>query len=146
MPKDEIDPEDPLELRGVALLTDEDTSEPMAECFIEEFLRLGYGPAQILGLFRNRHYTGPHLVLQNRGEDFVKSKIIEVFGWWGRPVTRRDAKPAAAADSGLGRGPVTPIPEAPGDSEPGSEPAAQTLEFDPTCRDPGGAAVPKLNL
>ena len=33
MPKDEFDFEDPLELNGVAFLTEEDTSAEMAECF-----------------------------------------------------------------------------------------------------------------
>lgn len=87
MPKDEFDPEDPMELRGVGLLTAEDTSEAMAECFIEEFMRLAYEPAQILALFQNPHYTGMHMVLENRGETFVRAKIAEVFGWWGHPVT-----------------------------------------------------------
>ena len=86
MPKDELDPDDPLELRGVGLLTGEDTSETMTECFIEEFLRLGFDAGQILSLFRNPHYTGTHMVLRSRGETFVKDKIAEVFGWWGRPV------------------------------------------------------------
>jgi len=93
MPKNEIDPEDPMELRGVALLTQEDTSETMTECFIEEFMRLGHDPGQILALFRNPHYTGVNLVLQNRGETFVKTKIAEVLGWWRRPVPWPD--PAA---------------------------------------------------
>ena len=48
MPKAEFDPEDPMELCGVGLLTPEDTTEAMAECFIEEFMRLDYDPAQIL--------------------------------------------------------------------------------------------------
>ena len=86
MPKDEIDPEDPLELRGVGLVTTADTTEPMTECFIEEFLRLGYGAASILALFRNPHYLGVHRVWQERGEAFVQQKIGEVFGWWQRPV------------------------------------------------------------
>ena len=51
MPKDECDFDDPLELNGVALLTEEDTSGAMAECFVEEFLRLGYNPGQVLALF-----------------------------------------------------------------------------------------------
>jgi len=86
MPKNEIDPEDPMELRGVGFLTEEDTSEAMTECFIEEFMRLGHDHRQILALFRNRHYTGLNMVLQNRGEAFVKAKITEVFGWWRRTV------------------------------------------------------------
>ena len=86
MPKNEVDPEDPLELHGVGLLTHEDTTEAMTECFIEEFLRLGHGAREILALFRNPYYTGVHMVLENRGEDFVRAKIMEVFGWWNRPV------------------------------------------------------------
>ncbi len=86
MPKHETDPEDPMELCGVGLLTAEDTSETMTECFIEEFLRLGYDAERLLALFRNPFYTGVNMVLQNRGEEFVRRKIAEVFGWWGRPV------------------------------------------------------------
>jgi hypothetical protein len=86
MPKDEHDPEDPLELRGVGFLTEDDTSEPMTECFVEEFMRLGHSPGQILALFRNPHYTGMNMVLHNRGEPFVRAKIAEVFSWWQRPM------------------------------------------------------------
>ena len=71
MPKDEFDFEDPLELNGVAFLTHEDTTETMCECFVEEFLRMGYGPRQIIALFRNPHYLGMNLVLEKRGEAFV---------------------------------------------------------------------------
>jgi hypothetical protein len=90
MPKDELDPEDPLELRGIGLETREDTSEAMTECFVEEFLRLGHDAGSILALFRNPHYTGMNRVLQNRGEGFVRAKIIEVFGWWRREVAWTD--------------------------------------------------------
>ena len=122
MPKDEIDPEDPLELCGVALLTEEDTSDAMTECFVEEFLRLGFGPAQVLALFRNTHYTGPNMVLQARGEPYIRAKIAEVFGWWGRPVTTETSPP------------------------PTAEPPAQSVEFEPDQTDPGGAAIPRIQL
>ncbi len=87
MPKDEFDFEDPLQLNGVAILTDEDTTDAMCECFIEEFMRLGHGPDQILGLFKNPHYLGMNLVLEKRGEGFVRECIREVFARWGRVVT-----------------------------------------------------------
>lgn len=136
MPKNEIDPEDPLELCGVALLTEEDTSEFMTECVIEEFMRLGHTPVQILGLFRNRQYTGPNMVLQNRGEAFVTAKIHEVFGWWGRTVS------------------LPPVPSSPAASPPAAAetpavspaPAPQEFELDPERVDPGGAAIPRLHL
>jgi hypothetical protein len=104
MPKDEFDFEDPLELNGVALLTDDDTSRDMAECFITEFLRLGYHPERILSLFRNPHYLGPSLVLQNKGEGFVRELIAEVFAQWGRPFTWSLAEPARASTP---RGPAS---------------------------------------
>ena len=91
MPKDEIDLEDPLELNGVAMLTGEDTTGAMCECFVEEFMRMGHNPQQILALFRNPHYLGLHLVLQKRGEPFVRDQIAEIFARWGRPVTWPEA-------------------------------------------------------
>ena len=86
MPKVEFDFEDPLELNGVSILCDEDTTEPMTECFVEEFMRLGYNHKQILALFRNPHYQGMQLAFQKRGEPFVREKITEVFGRWGKEV------------------------------------------------------------
>jgi hypothetical protein len=94
MPKLETDPDDPLELRGVGLLTTEDTTEAMTECFIEEFLRLGYDADRLLALFRNPFYTGVNMVLENRGEAFVRRKIAEVFSRWQRPVPWATAAPS----------------------------------------------------
>lgn len=88
MPKNEFDFDDPLELYGVALTTSEDTTEVMTECFIEEYLRLGYSAEQVLALFRNPFYLGVHMVLQNRGEPFVRETINRVFAVWGRPGLR----------------------------------------------------------
>lgn len=87
MPKDEFDFDDPMELSGVALATPEDTTDAMCECFIEEFLRMGYSHKQILALFRNPHYLGMNMVWQNRGEEFVRNFIAETFAKWGRPIT-----------------------------------------------------------
>jgi hypothetical protein len=87
MPKDEFDFNDPLELNGVALVTEEDTTDAMCECFIEEFMRMGYGPKQLLALFRNPHYLGMNMVLEKRGEEFIRNRIAEVFLRWGRAVT-----------------------------------------------------------
>jgi hypothetical protein len=84
MPKDEFDFEDPLELNGVALVTHEDTTDTMCECFIEEFMRMGYTAEQILKLFRNPHYMGMQMVLEKRGEEFVRQRLVEVFARWGR--------------------------------------------------------------
>jgi len=86
MPKDEFDFEDPMELSGVALFTDEDTTDAMCECFVEEFMMMGYDHTRIFALFRHPHYIGMNMVLQNRGEQFVRDRIGEIFAQWGRPV------------------------------------------------------------
>jgi hypothetical protein len=87
MPKDGFDFEDPLELNGVAFLTQEDTTDAMCECFVEEFMRIGYSAKQILALFRNPHYIGMNLVLEKRGEAFIRDSIREVFARWGKEVS-----------------------------------------------------------
>ncbi len=92
MPKNEFDIEDPLELNGVALLTEEDTTDAMCECFIEELMRMGYDADQILALFCNWQYLGMNLVLKKRGEEFIRNRIVEVFARWGRVVEKPGAR------------------------------------------------------
>ena len=117
MPKDEFDFDDPLELNGMAFATHEDTTDPMCECFIEEFLRMRYQPEQILALFRNPNYLGPNMALQKRGESYVRGIIVEVFGRWGRIVDWRGQK----------------VP-----------PAPQSIPLHQSARDPLGAPVPEI--
>ncbi len=130
MPKDEFDFDDPMELNGVGFVCHEDTTDAMAECFIEEFLRLGYNHKQILALFRNPHYLGMHMVLEKRGEPFVRERITEVFARWGRTVVW---PPVAAhtAHEGKDQGQQTPV---------------AAMQFDATECDPMGAALPGLDL
>ena len=128
MPKDEFDFEDPLELNGMALLTEEDTTDAMCECFIEEFMRMGHGASQILSLFRNPHYLGMNMVLEKRGQQFVRDSIAETFARWGRPLEKSEVR--------------TPK------SEGGQElpAAAATSHSDTSATDPMGAPLPNLNL
>ena len=138
MPKDEFDFDDPLELNGVALYTDEDTQRDMAECFVEEFLMLGYNHKQLFALFRNPHYIGMNMVLQNKGEAFVKQVIGDVCARWGKKIdwpsgsSRREEAPISSpAAEARCQSHVTP---------------AATVESDETLTDPLGNPVPKLNL
>lgn len=76
MPKDELDPEDPLEAMGVAFPGD--TTEPMAEAFVEEYMLMDYSDAAILALFQDRFYMAPHSVLRAKGEEWVRALIRRV--------------------------------------------------------------------
>ncbi len=133
MPKDEFDPEDPMELFGVGLVTEEDTTEAMTECFIEEFMRLGYNHKQILALFRNHHYTGMNMVLQNRGEPFILDHITETFAKWGHqiswPDTKRKNAPANDGPPTHGVGSISP--------------SSLNEPSQPCAVDPMGGAVPQ---
>ena len=137
MPKDEFDFEDPLELNGMAFLTHEDTTNDMAETFIEEFMRMGYGPGQILALFRNPHYLGPNMACERRGEPFIRTLISETFARWGRKVAwDRLEGPRTAGP------PVSPVSAAP----PGPSSSSVAAEESKMITDPMGGAVPELNL
>jgi hypothetical protein len=140
MPKDEFDAEDPLELNGVAFLTDEDTTDSMCECFIEEFMRIGYGARQVLALFRNPQYLGMNMVLEKRGEQFVRDRITEIYARWGRLViwlatgsSRREEAQCPSTVSATNEGQSLLA-------------SAATIELDATLTDPLGAPVPKLTL
>jgi hypothetical protein len=140
MPKDEFDFDDPLELNGIALYTDEDTSRDMAECFVEEFLMMGYNHKQLLALFRNPHYIGMNMVLENKGEPFVKEVIGDVFARWGKKIEwpcacssrREEAQTSSSLTAPNGcQSLVT---------------SAATSELDEKLTDPLGNPVPRLNL
>lgn len=126
MPKDEFDFDDPMELSGMALLTNEDTTAEMAECFIEEFMRMGFGADQILALFRNPHYLGPNMVLEQRGEPFVRGLIAENFACWGRPVA---AGILPAVEPGFQPG---------GNAFDKAKPQARSSAGAVACAEPGG--------
>lgn len=83
MPKDEFDFDDPMELVGVEIPTDEDTLDEMARCFIDEFVRLGYPDKAILHLFKSPFFVGSHLIYQRKGEAYVKALIEETRARWG---------------------------------------------------------------
>lgn len=132
MPKDEFDFEDPFELNGMSFPTDEDTTVPMAETFIEEFLRMGYDPGAILSLFRDPHYLGPNMAFQTRGETFVRGLIEDAFACRGRAVRWQD-------DS------VTPPPEpSPGSCSLISESVGAGASTGTVASDPMGGPAPIL--
>lgn len=85
MPKDEIDSEDPLELHGAVVPCVEDNDEVMAAAFIEEFLFLDFGPEDILKLFKDPNYVGPHRVFLNKGEAYVSGLIAKTLEPWTQP-------------------------------------------------------------
>jgi hypothetical protein len=144
MPKDEFDFEDPFELNGMAMVTTEDTTKDMAECFIEEFMRLGHNHKQVLALFRNSFYIGPNMVLEKRGEPFIRELITEVFARWGKP-----AKWASCEETNL-LSSTNNVEEREQARERAVElspiPATQEGQGEGFRTDPAGAPIPDITL
>ncbi|MBK7859698.1 MAG: hypothetical protein IPJ65_13980 [Archangiaceae bacterium] len=75
MPRDEAGVEDPNELVGVALAASDADEALMAGCIVEEFLRLGLAPEQVLQLFRNPSYGLTHAIWARHGEAWVRRLV-----------------------------------------------------------------------
>lgn len=87
MPYGEPDDTDPMVLNGVVL---EDAGAPtweavleMAECFIDEYARLGFEANQILHLFGTKGYAGPYMAAEILGEAAIRELVDRVLARWG---------------------------------------------------------------
>ena len=84
MPYDDPDATDPLTLHGVELDVNEaGAAREMAECFVEEFIRLGHSSTAILELFLGGRFAGPALALRQLGRERIETIIDEQFQKWG---------------------------------------------------------------
>ncbi len=100
MPHNDPDPTDPMALHGVAVQTDDPSvMREMAQCFIEEYLRMGYARDRVLSMFAIPRYAGPHMALQALGEQAIAALIDDVASRWGG--RRNEPAPQAAPRSGL---------------------------------------------
>ena len=94
MPYDDPDPTDPMTLHGVAVETSDDTAMvEMAECFIDEYARLGFDANRILHMFNTRGYAGPFMATTALGRERIRDLVTTVLDRWGG---RRDAEVARA--------------------------------------------------
>src|SRR3990170_3133052 len=100
MPYDDPDPTDPMTLHGVEVETDNpDAHRQMSECYIEEFLRMGFDAARLMHLFRTKGYAGPHLAYQALGEDAIQAMINERIALRG-PRWKPETSPVAGRNHG----------------------------------------------
>jgi hypothetical protein len=97
-------------------------------------MRMGYGHNQVLALFRNPHYLGPHMALEKRGEPFIRTLIAEVFARWGKVVSW-PALPRSKGDEAQTSADATaPVAS-----------SAATERTEPLT-DPMGAPIPNLKV
>ncbi len=97
MPYDDPDPTDPMTLHGVFVETSDDAAMvEMAECFIDEYARLGFDANRILHMFNTRGYAGPFMATKVLGKERIRDLVTTVLDRWGG---RRDAAPAHAQEN-----------------------------------------------
>lgn len=75
--------EDPYELVGMVIPSEEGQDEVMAQAFIEEFILLGWGKKQLMTLFTSPLYLGTHRIYQEKGDGWVQDLIEETCVQWG---------------------------------------------------------------
>jgi len=87
MPFADPDPTDPMTLVGVQVSTaDTGAARDMAECFIEEYARLGFDEARLWRLFTNAGFAGPNLALKSLGLAVIRAMIAEQVQCRRRPA------------------------------------------------------------
>ncbi len=75
MPKVEFDSEDPMELVGMVLPGEAGQMEQMAECIIEEYVRMGWDERRLMTLFVQPMFLGTHRIYRQKGERYVQNLI-----------------------------------------------------------------------
>ena len=87
MPYGEPDDTDPMMLNGVVLENGEapplEAVREMAECFIDEYARLGFDANRILHMFRTKGYAGPYMATEILGEEAIHDLVDLVLARWG---------------------------------------------------------------
>ncbi len=78
MPMREADTDDPMELVGVRLpVADDQAMGDMAECFVEEYVRLGHTADELMRMFQDPFYAGVHQAYRVLGEAHIGELIAK---------------------------------------------------------------------
>ena len=86
MPYNDPDATDPMTLTGVVIATEDDRAmREMADCFVEEYMRLGFDSERLVHLFKTRGYIGPFMAYSALGEPAIRA-LIEEHARRRRPV------------------------------------------------------------
>jgi hypothetical protein len=72
-----------MELVGIGL--PEGDPDELATSLVEEFIRHGLSDRELLHLFREPFYAGPHAIWRSRGDAYVRRLIDRARARWGSP-------------------------------------------------------------
>jgi len=92
LPK-EFEDDDPMQLVGMILPGEEGQLEAMAECIVEEYVRMGWDERRLMTVFTNPLFLATHRIYRLKGEGYVREMIDKTCAKWrplvgGPPVSR----------------------------------------------------------
>ena len=88
MAEKKFEAEDPMELVGaICEGGDADAIEEMGRTFVEELARMGWPREDIIAVFADPFYRGPHTVFRSKGMLFVAALVESILG--GQDATRQ---------------------------------------------------------
>ena len=83
MPYAEPDDTDPMILTGFVMEGGDapplEAVREMAECFIDEYARLGFDENRILHMFQTKGYAGPFMATELLGEEAIRELVETVL-------------------------------------------------------------------
>jgi hypothetical protein len=82
MPHDEFTHEDPMEMVAAVVPGAPGQLEAMAECFVEEYIRLGWDEERLMTIFVNPLFLATHRVYKLKGEAYVRDLIRATCAKW----------------------------------------------------------------
>ncbi len=82
MAEKHFDEDDPMELVGMVLPATPGQLEAMAEALVEEYVRLGWEEARLMGLFTQPFFMATYRIYRIKGEAYVRDLIRRVLERW----------------------------------------------------------------
>ncbi|MFN8454044.1 MAG: hypothetical protein U0401_05105 [Anaerolineae bacterium] len=71
-----------MELVGMALPGQPGQLEAMAECIVEEYVRLGWDEPRLMSLFTSPMFLATHRIYRQKGEDYVRELVQKTCAKW----------------------------------------------------------------
>lgn len=82
MSRDAFESEDPMELVGMVVPGEAGQLEAMAECLVEEYVRMGWDEERLMNLFINPMFMATYRVYRHKGKDYVQNLIKVTCEKW----------------------------------------------------------------
>ena len=78
----EFEDDDPMDLVGMVLPGEPGQLEAMAECFVEEYVRMGWDEPRLMTLFVNPMFMATNRIYRQKGEAYVRELIHRSQAKW----------------------------------------------------------------